>query len=378
MIVPTLPHSNPWESIRALQMGSGRSAIQNDTDEVRLFAFGRQALAAGLRSLPSGSLLVPAYICDTAVDTLPAVGTPVRFYPVKEDLTPDWDWLDQHRSPEDTALLLVHNFGFPNDIPRAVEYCQYASLSLIEDCAHSFLSEFEGEPLGKTGDLAVFCYRKTLPLYTGAGLYSTSGRQLPAGSANTTNTNIWAYRQMLSWAVYKTRSSFLKRFLNRLISRGESYDPREPSGIDRYSRSLMERLSPSVESIRVKRRRNYSALAIELKGMSSINPIKPVLLEGVSPWGFPLRVEKRDELLDRLRSNGVGAWSWPGIPRLLDQEAFSSEARLARETLMLPIHQDIEQFHIDHMVKVLSKWTLEQPIEQVTWEQFHEDLPRTP
>ena len=232
------------------------------------------------------------------------------------------------------------------------------------------MTELDGQPLGRTGDLSIFSYRKILPLQTSAGLYSATGVLLPDGSANPSNTNIWALRQILSWAVYKSRSSFLRKLLNRFISRGNVYAEMDSTGIDRYSHVLMNRLSTSADSIREKRRRNYRNLVTELKGLSGLTFIKPVLLDGVCPWGLPIRVEKRDEFLDRLRKHEIGAWVWPGMPRLLDQEAFPNEARLIRETVMLPIHQDIEQFHIVHMVRVITAWSLEQHIEQVTWEQL--------
>jgi|GEM_PF-1487058 dTDP-4-amino-4,6-dideoxygalactose transaminase len=367
MIIPAEPHSNPFETSRALQQGSNMPLNQNPTDEVRLYAFARQALAAGLRVMDPGNVLAPAYINDTAVDTLPTMGNPVRFYPVKDDLTPDWEWLDQNRSTEDAALILVHNFGFPNDVSRAVQFCQFASLALIEDCAHSFMTEVHGQALGRTGDLSIFYYRKILPLQTGAGLYSATGLSLPDGSGNPSNTNIWALRQIISWAVYKSRSSFLKRILSRFISRGDVYAEMDSTGIDRYSHALMNRLATSVDFIREKRRRNYRTLLEEFKGLTGIAPMKRILTDGVCPWGFPLRVAKRDELLQRLHENEIEAWVWPGMPRLLDQDAFPSEASMIRETLVLPIHQDIERFHIKHMVKVITAWTLEQPVEQVTW-----------
>ena len=49
--------------------------------DVQLFGYAREALAAGMRNLRGGSLLVPAYICDTAVDVLPPLGFTVRFLP---------------------------------------------------------------------------------------------------------------------------------------------------------------------------------------------------------------------------------------------------------------------------------------------------------
>ena len=87
---------------------------QLDSGDVQLYGFARQALIAGMRTLAPGSVLAPAFICDTAVEPLVATGTSIRFYPVRDDLSPDWEWLDANRAPGDSALMLVHYYGFPN------------------------------------------------------------------------------------------------------------------------------------------------------------------------------------------------------------------------------------------------------------------------
>ena len=324
--------------------------------DVQLFGYARQALAAGMRNLRGGSLLVPAYICDTAVDVLPPLGFPVRFYPVDDDLTPDWTWLDANRRPDDTALLLVHYFGFANDLNRAVEFCRYASMSLIEDCAHSFLSQHEGQPLGSTGAFGIFSYRKILPLRTGAGYYSAGGLEVPEPLPNRSNSNTFVIRQVLKWAIFKSGSATIRRQFARAISDEGRVEVVASAAIDPFSQRLMSRLAPRVTRIRERRRQNYDGFLTALRGARGISFMRPDLGIGDCPWAFPIRVQKRDELLNTLRAEGIGAWAWPLLPDILPQQSFVNEVRLARESLLLPVHQDIRRYHVDFIADVVTAW----------------------
>src|SRR5262249_4047692 len=49
-------------------------------------------------------------------------------------------------------------------------------LLLIEDCALSFMSDYDRKPLGTFGDYSVFCLYKSLPLPNGGVLVSNNGR----------------------------------------------------------------------------------------------------------------------------------------------------------------------------------------------------------
>ncbi len=336
--------------------GDGDDGQQSD---VQLFGYARQALAAGMRNLPGGALLVPAFINDTAVDVLPPLGFPVRFYPVKDDLTPDWEWLDANRRGDDTALLLVHYFGFANDLNRAIDFCRYASMSLVEDCAHSFLSQHEGQPLGSIGTFGFFSYRKILPLRTGAGYYSASGLEVPEPLPNRSNSNLFVIRQLLRWAVYKTGSSFVRRQFAGALSDEGRVEMVTSSAIDPFSRRLMSRLAPRVTQIRERRRQNYEGLLIALRGVRGISFMRPDLGAGDCPWAFPIRVQRRDELLDRLLSEGIDAWAWPVLPDILPQQSFIDEVRLARETLLLPVHQDLQRQHIHFIADTITEWGIE-------------------
>ena len=60
------------------------------------------------------------------------------------------------------AILITHFLGFPQPIDEIKRICNERNLFLIEDCAHAFLSSYNGNPLGSYGDIAVFSLLKDI------------------------------------------------------------------------------------------------------------------------------------------------------------------------------------------------------------------------
>ena len=62
------------------------------------FSHGRTALKYGLLSLglkPGDEILIPDYICDVVLHPLKSLGLKHQFYPVLDDLSPNWDELEK-------------------------------------------------------------------------------------------------------------------------------------------------------------------------------------------------------------------------------------------------------------------------------------------
>jgi dTDP-4-amino-4,6-dideoxygalactose transaminase len=93
-----------------------------------------------------------------------------------------------------------------------------------------------------------------------------------------------------------------------------------------------------------------------LRGARGVSFMRSNLGVGDCPWAFPIRVQKRDELLKTLLAEGIGAWAWPVLPNNLPQQSFSNEVRLARESLLLPVHQDLRRRHIEFMADTVTAW----------------------
>ena len=129
--------------------------------------------------MSQGVLYAPSYICVEAVEPLESMGQRLCFYPVLDSLEPDLAWLESQVHDEAKAFLLVHYFGFPNAIEKAIEFCQRRGLLLVEDCAHSFLSRHRGQAIGTFGDTGFYSFYKMLPIPAGAGLVERGGNAGP-------------------------------------------------------------------------------------------------------------------------------------------------------------------------------------------------------
>jgi dTDP-4-amino-4,6-dideoxygalactose transaminase len=83
--------------------------------------------------------------------------------------------LENKISKKTKAILFVHWGGYPVELNKINEILDRKEKELgfrpkiVEDCAHAFLSEYEGKPLGTHGNYAVFSLQAIKHLTTGDG-----------------------------------------------------------------------------------------------------------------------------------------------------------------------------------------------------------------
>ncbi|MDP6494500.1 MAG: DegT/DnrJ/EryC1/StrS family aminotransferase, partial [Dehalococcoidia bacterium] len=334
-----------------------------------LFSYARFALATFLqeRALGDAVLYVPSYICEDAVAPLRPLGQSVRYYPVAEGLEPDWDWLDGHVEDGDGALLLVHYFGFPNAIDRALEFCRSHGLALVEDCAHSFLTRHRGIPIGTFGDGGFYSFRKLLPIPDGAGLV-TNGISIDNPVQDnwpSFQRTHWTYiaRQLLKSGIYQSRTAtaFLNRFRAQAQTSVRSTSvPRHMDDADtkisRISYQTMKVLEPEYSTMSALRRKNYLYLLEAFSEYPEAIPLYPVLEEEVCPYAFPVLLADRPEVMQRLQASGVPAHPWPDLsPEVEGNPQFPMANRYANQVMLLPVHQDLNAIHLQQVVDIYRK-----------------------
>jgi len=146
------------------------------TDFVKLIQYtqaARDALQTILKAIDFSHdkrLLLPAYIGITdregsgVLDPVELTETPYDFYKLDNKLGAIKNELyDLIRSGRYRALLVIHYFGFcQNDMAEIVALCKKYDVLLIEDCAHSMLSEEPEGQLGKIGDFSFYSIHKYL------------------------------------------------------------------------------------------------------------------------------------------------------------------------------------------------------------------------
>jgi len=122
---------------------------------------GRSSLYVILRALnlPKGSKIgVPLYSCTVVFDAIVKAG----FIPCFIDI----DLNNYTMDPQDlegkieglSAVVVIHTFGRPADMDRIYKIAK--DTPVIEDCAHSLLSEYKSKKTGTVGDASFFSFSK--------------------------------------------------------------------------------------------------------------------------------------------------------------------------------------------------------------------------
>ena len=86
--------------------------------------------------------------------------------PVFCDIEPDTMTINAEKieeliSPNTSAILPVHVYGFPCDVERIEEIAQKYDLKVIYDAAHAFSTEINGKSIGNFGDITMFSFHAT-------------------------------------------------------------------------------------------------------------------------------------------------------------------------------------------------------------------------
>ncbi|HKQ30890.1 MAG TPA: aminotransferase class V-fold PLP-dependent enzyme, partial [Burkholderiales bacterium] len=122
-------------------------------------------LFRALKLGPDDIVLVPELHSGVEIWAIRAAGATVRFYPVNRRFEPDLDALRRLcASGNARVLYVIHFCGWSQPMKELATLARQYGLVLIEDCALALLSEQDGKPLGTTGQYAVYCLYKFLPI----------------------------------------------------------------------------------------------------------------------------------------------------------------------------------------------------------------------
>jgi dTDP-4-amino-4,6-dideoxygalactose transaminase len=348
MFITGAPILRPSELLKAI--------ISGPVKDARHYAYGRFLIdrvieAEDLRQSP---VYVPAYICDEALEMIRQKGRKIIYYPVRKDLCPDWEWLGKRAKKERGAFLLVHYFGFVNDLGQAIAFCKARNLVLIEDCAHSFLTSWQGRPIGTIGDYGIYSYRKVLPVPDGAELIGKKKpvkAELPGPTVKLTDNMSWMARQLVKYLIFRLGLPFRNS--------ANAAAPQKNGGQlkSSYLTSQIVRLyGKRYTEIKLKRRQNYAYL---LKAFDSFPEIRPLFAElplEVCPWVFPVLISSNETIKNKLWREGIPVSTWPDLPaEVNDNDELRSASWLRQNVLLFPIHQDISREHLERYVAAYKK-----------------------
>jgi dTDP-4-amino-4,6-dideoxygalactose transaminase len=139
--------------------------------------YGRSSLYITLKSLdlPRGSKIgVPLYSCTVVFDAIIKAGHIPCFVDIDlENYTMDPEDLKEKISDLD-AIVVIHTFGRPADMDKILEIA--GEKPVIEDCAHSLLSEYKKKKTGTIGTASIFSLGKYISAGDGGMIFLNEGR----------------------------------------------------------------------------------------------------------------------------------------------------------------------------------------------------------
>jgi len=381
---PAIPIAPILSSASFRRAGFAPTATVLDAGEARLVTSGRIAIGLALREIgvgPGDTVLVPAYHSQSMVPPVLWRGATPLFYRIRPDTAPDLIDLARHIDGRTRAVMVTHYFGFIQDLAPLRALCDARGVALIEDCAHAFIGEREGRPVGAIGDYAIASSMKFFPIYEGGALVSarrplgtvalrSAGPGFEAKVALTSLENSFSWRrlkgvQAAMWLPLKLKDGLWGALKKRrpapaalAPSSSDSSYSFDPGWLDKRSSWFARTLLALVPASRIAalRRRNYERLDAALGSLRGMRALHPSLPPGVCPWVYPLLVTDPEPLFERLLAAGVpvvrfGHPLWQGV----DEHTCPVSADLSRRVLALPCHQELREGELAWLIDAVRK-----------------------
>ena len=258
--------------------------------------------------------------------------------PVYVDVTED-TWLmnpneiEKHITKRTKAIIPVHTYGNVCDMSLIRKIANKHGLFVIEDCAESIFSKVDNKLCGEYSDIASYSFQATKTLTCGEG-----GMVLI--------NNNWIDKAILIRSHGLDRSS-RNYYWHHLL--GYNYR------LTNIQAAMLFTQLQHIDVIVNKRQNIYDRYK---KNLGSRHQLQ--LINGnVDPvmWTLGLRIKNRDQVMDKLRSEGIETRS--GFCSFSDQPLYNTKPLLissviSKEILCLPFFFDMTDEQIDFISERIS------------------------
>ncbi len=179
MLIPRNPYPH---SLKELVISKLTSEVGNDLEEQAKFFIGtknsiltdsgRFALFLSLKShlKRNEEIIVPAFTCNVILGALKAAGIKPLFADV-DRLSLNMEVqsiceIEDKITDKTRAILATHQFGYPCEIDKIVEFAKERDLLVIEDAAPAFGAIYKGRSIGTFGDISFFSFETSKVIST--------------------------------------------------------------------------------------------------------------------------------------------------------------------------------------------------------------------
>lgn len=315
--------------------------------------------------ISTDTVLLPTFHCLSIADTTRKAGLQVRFYRVNSDLTPNDGDIANCLRDGARALLLIHYFGFMQNVKYYRELCDDYGALLIEDCAHTLFGQPGRLLPGESGHYAIASQRKLLPVPDGGAAMANPGLMTSDVLRHGTFPNELrsAYRALQQAADSRTLGrvsrplSSVLRWVDRRrntqigthdlpITVSDGWIGSSDTDLSLYRESAVARRlrrATNIARLARIRRRNFEHLVTRLQHFPGCRPLFPTLPSDTVPYVVPTLIPPSNRIYEALRSRSVPVYRWEGLEHL----GCTVTATYNRTLLQLPCHQELTTKDID-------------------------------
>lgn len=246
------------------------------------------------------------------------------------------------------AIMCVHYAGNPVDLDELREVAKKYNLPIIEDSAHAMTTEYKGNPIGSTGDVATFSFQCVKIVTSGDG-----------GAVCTTRRDVYENIKKQTWYG-----------IDRETKKTDILDPL-PTSPDRLGyKSNMNDITATLGcvamdniDIPLKRRREIGQrYRQELSDLKKIKLIKYKDYWTPNYQIFPVHVEDRRKFAEFMWSRGIQVnvnnrrndiyEMFGGICDLPNTK------KADEDVILVPLHYDLTDADVDRIISTIKEYDL--------------------
>lgn len=306
-------------------------------------ANGTDALYIALRMLGIGEgdeVITTSHSWISTSETISQTGAKPVFVDVEDQyFTIDPKQVEEQITSRTKAIIPVHIYGQPCDMEKIMEIAKAYNLFVIEDCAQSHLSMFNGQLIGTFGNVSTFSF------YPGKNL----GAYGDAGAVISNDDELAVKMKMFSNHGALVKHNHIMEGIN--------------SRLDTLQAAILSVKLSHLKSWTKKRQDNAAKYSSRLQGVGDIELPKERPSGEHSYHLYVIKTSRRDELKKYLDSKNITtAIHYPTILPLLpaykrlgyNSEDFPVAYQNQQQILSLPMFPELMDDQINEIVETIK------------------------
>jgi dTDP-4-amino-4,6-dideoxygalactose transaminase len=279
-------------------------------------------------------ITVPFSFIASATSILFAGARPVFVDVDEADFTMAVDRVEAAVTPRTRALMPVSLYGQPADLPALAELAERRGLTLVEDAAQAHGAAVGGRPSGSWG-IGAFSFYPTKNMTTGEGGMITTADGEIADRARLMREHGMRVRYRHEIVGYNFRMTDIHAAIGIIqLARLAANNARRRAIAARYDADLSGVITPRVRP-----------------GATHVY------------HQYTIRVQRRDEFVERLRERGIGSAVYYPIPIHRQapfvalgygEERYTVAERLATEVLSIPVHPALSDDEVTTVIEAVN------------------------